>query len=267
MNKRYLGAAILAPFVIFIFLGGIYLRIGIGILSILGLYEFYKTSAVKGYKPFAYIGYLMTIIYYLILNNSNSTFYLHFMLVIATLLLLSIPVVNTKYNYIDGALTVFGFIYVAVFFSFIVKTNTLDHGKYYVWLIFISSWLCDTSAYYVGRIFGKHKLCPQVSPKKTIEGSIGGLLGSSIACGIFGFYLNSIGVGVPVYHLFIIGLVCGIVCQFGDLAASSIKRFSEVKDYSNLIPGHGGILDRFDSILFASVVVYYYIVIIINTGI
>lgn len=267
MNKRYLGAAILAPFVIFIFLGGVYLRVGIGILSIFGVYEFYKTSKVKGYRPLAYIGYIMTLIYYLMLNSKTSDFYLSFMLVLATLVILSIPVVNTEYNYIDGAITILGFIYVAVFFSFIVKTNGLKHGEYYVWLIFIASWLCDTSAYYVGRIFGKHKLCPKVSPKKTIEGSIGGLLGSAIACGIFGVYLNSIGIGVPLYHFFIIGLLCGVVCQFGDLAASSIKRFSDVKDYSNLIPGHGGILDRFDSILFASVVVYYYIVIVINMGI
>ena len=264
MNKRYLGAAILAPFIIFLFIGGIALRIGIMILSLFGLYEFYKTAKVKGYKPIALLGYVSTILYYIFINSKNSNFYLILMLVVLSLLLLSIPVVDIKINYTDGAVTLLGFIYVAVFFGFIIKLNNLKYGNYYIWLIFIASWLCDTAAYYVGRFFGKHKLCPKVSPKKTIEGSIGGLLGSTISCGAFGFFLNSIGINIAIYHFFIIGAICGIVCQFGDLAASSIKRYSDVKDYSNLIPGHGGILDRFDSILFASVVVYYYITILLG---
>ena len=132
----------------------------------------------------------------------------------------------------------------------------MEYGKYLVWLVFIASWLCDTTAYYVGRMFGKTKLCPEVSPKKTVEGSIGGLLGSAISCGVFGFIIASYGVNISLIHYVIIGLICGVFCQFGDLVASSIKRYAGVKDYSNLIPGHGGILDRFDSILFSSVVVF-----------
>src|SRR3712207_578469 len=198
----------------------------------------------------------MCVIYYLTCINGNLNNKITFSIIIlAMLLLLIIPVINLKYNFIDGSVTILGFIYVAMFFSFIILVNKKSYGNYLVWLIFLSSWICDTTAYYSGKFFGKHKLCPKVSPKKTIEGAIGGFLGSIIACTLFGMFAISKGSNVLLIHFSIIGALCGILSQFGDLAASSIKRHVGVKDYSNLIPGHGGILDRFDSILFSSVVV------------
>jgi phosphatidate cytidylyltransferase len=176
-------------------------------------------------------------------------------------------VIKTKYNFVDIALTIFGFLYVAVFFSFIVFINNKNFGEYLVWIIFICSWGCDTFAYYSGRFFGKggkHKLCPKISPNKTIEGSIGGLIGSAVGSTVFGYVISQYGVPIPLYHYFIMGIVCGVFGQFGDLIASSIKRFVGAKDYSNLIPGHGGILDRFDSILLVSVVAFYYITFILG---
>ena len=255
-NSRYLGALIMAPFIILIFLGGLYLKGLVIALSVLGLYEFYKTIKVKKYNPVSSIGYILLVIYY-VTNNSFEA--LSVIIILATFILLCIPILNLKYNFIDMSLTLLGFIYVGVFFSFIYLVNDKSYGNYLVWLIFLSSWLCDTTAYYTGRFFGKNKLCPKVSPKKTIEGSIGGLLGSSIACGVFGIIISKYVPDIAVYNYFIIGAICGVFCQFGDLVASSIKRFVGIKDYSNLIPGHGGILDRFDSILFSGVVVYMYL--------
>jgi len=266
MNKRYLGALILSPLIIFLFIGGTFLRIGILILSILGLFELFKVSRKKGVKPLSLLAYVATIAYYIAIDNkylTNAVYYKYLfgVIVIAVLLLMCYTVINTKYNYIDIAVTVFGFIYVPVFFGNIILVNQTIYGNYLVWLIFISSWLCDTGAYYSGRFFGKHKLAPKVSPNKTIEGSIGGLISSCLACGIFGILIRNLNVNINIniIHFFVIGLICGVFGQFGDLMASSIKRYVGVKDFSNLIPGHGGILDRFDSILFASVVVYYYI--------
>jgi len=265
MNKRYIGALILSPLVIFVFLGGIFLKIGILILSILGLFELFKVSRKKNVKPLSLLAYIASIIYYITIDNkylSNPSYYKYLFaaIVICVLLLMCYTVINTKHNYIDIAVTIFGFIYVPVFFSNIILVNQMQYGNYLVWLIFIASFLCDTGAYYSGRFLGKHKLAPKVSPNKTIEGSIGGLILSCLACGLFGILIRSINVNISinVIHFFAIGLVCGVFCQFGDLMASSIKRYIGVKDFSNLIPGHGGILDRFDSILFASVVVYYY---------
>lgn len=273
MNKRYIGAVILTPLALFLLLGGTYLRVLIAILSLLGMYEFYKVIKSKEINPISIVGYIMCIIYYIILNNNMDFKYTILIFTFAVFIMFCIPTLNTKYNFIDISVTMLGFIYIAVFFSFIVlvnikKTtimnNNVEIGKYFVWIIFISSWLCDTAAYYTGKHLGKHKLCPKVSPNKTVEGSIGGILGSIVSCIIFGQLINMYGTNMYLLHInlfnyVMIGLLCGIFSQFGDLAASSIKRHVNVKDFSNLIPGHGGILDRFDSILFSSVVVYYYL--------
>jgi phosphatidate cytidylyltransferase len=264
MNKRYLGALLLSPLIIFLFIGGIYLKYFTLVVSLIGMHEFFTVIKEKKINALTYISYILCIIYYILLNNTMNFHTVILLLVAVVFIMLCIPVINVKYNFTDISTSIFAFIYIAVFFSFIVLVNNKVNGNYLVWLIFISSWLCDTTAYYVGRYFGKNKLCPKVSPKKTIEGSIGGLLGSAAACGIFGFIIRPLGVDITLIHFILIGLICGVFCQFGDLTASSIKRYVNVKDYSNLIPGHGGILDRFDSILFASVVVYYYITLILG---
>ncbi|MEK6263340.1 MAG: phosphatidate cytidylyltransferase [Clostridium sp.] len=267
MNKRYIGALILAPLIIFLFLGGDYLKYLVMLISLFGMYELYKVSRKKHYKPIGLIGYILCIIYYVNMGNDFSSSFNVYILIASILLLLCIPIFYTKYNFVDISLTIFAFLYVAVFFSFIVFINNKTYGGYLVWIIFISSWGCDTAAYYSGRILGKggkHKLCPKVSPNKTIEGSIGGLIGSAIGCTIYGYIISQYGVPIELYHYFIIGIIGGIFGQFGDLIASSIKRFVGAKDYSNLIPGHGGILDRFDSILFVSVVVFYYITFVLK---
>ncbi|GFZ29641.1 phosphatidate cytidylyltransferase [Clostridium zeae] len=255
-NNRYLGALIIAPILIFIFLGGVYLKYFTILISMIGMYEFYKTMKVKDFNPIWPVGYALLICYYFINADIEKLVYL---LIIALIILFCIPVINTKYTFIDVSLTILGFLYVGVFFSFIYLINTMPNGKFLVWLIFLASWLCDTVAYYTGKYLGKRKLCPKVSPKKTIAGSIGGLVGSTLALSVYGYFINSFIHNIPFYHYIIIGILCGVFCQFGDLIASSIKRYVGIKDYSNLIPGHGGILDRFDSILFASTIIYMYL--------
>ena len=110
-----------------------------------------------------------------------------------------------------------------------------------------------------GYFFGKHKLCPKISPKKTIEGSIGGTLGTMLVSGLFGHFV------MPqlMVHCMIMGALGAVFSQFGDLTASIFKRKMGIKDYGNLIPGHGGILDRFDSVLFTAPLIYYYIIFVL----
>lgn len=260
-DNRYLGALIIAPIIVFIYLGGEYLRYLTIILSFVGLFEFYRALKVKNYNPISSVGYALLILYYLFNNNFQI---LMFLIILATFILLCIPVVNLKITFIDVALTLLGFLYVGVLFSFIYLINRMHGGHYLVWLVFIASWMCDTVAYYTGKFLGKHKLNPKVSPKKTIEGSIGGLLGATIFCGIYGFFLKDYVPEVQLYHYFIIGAISGVLSQFGDLVASSVKRYVGVKDYSNIIPGHGGVLDRFDSILFTGTVIFYYLTFVIK---
>lgn len=260
MNNRYLGAVTLIPFVFILFLGGTYLKYGIMIISLIAMYEFYKVTKTKHLNPINIIGYLLCIIYYISLKTEVNYKFLFFTIIVSIFMLLCILVVDIEYNFLDIAVTLFGFLYIALFFSTITLVNKGLYGNYMVWLIVISAWCCDTCAYYTGRFFGKKKLCPKVSPKKTVEGAIGGVIGSTMACSLFGSFAIIMGIPMPLYHYIILGVLCGAFCQFGDLAASSIKRYAKVKDYGNLIPGHGGILDRFDSILFSGVVVYYYLV-------
>ncbi|MDP4144373.1 MAG: phosphatidate cytidylyltransferase [Bacillota bacterium] len=264
MNSRYLGAIILAPLLIFLLVGGLWLKGLLIALSLIGLYEFYKVCRQVDLVPVSIIGYILCIIYYSVLDTDFNLQLIMYIIIAAFIVTFILVVVDEKYNFIGIAVTIFGFLYVPVFFGFIYQISIKEHGNFLVWLVFISSWVCDTSAYYVGKYFGRNKLCPRVSPKKTVEGSLGGLFGSVIGCLVFGMISNHYGVVIPLYHYIVIGVICGVLSQLGDLSASSIKRYAGVKDYSNLIPGHGGILDRFDSILFAAVAVFYYLTFIVN---
>jgi CDP-diglyceride synthetase len=251
----------IAPFIIFVFLGGIYLKGFIFVLSIAALWEFYNAIKEKNFKPVKSVGFILLIIYYLLNNNLELMVYI---IVAAAFLMLIIPVLNLEYTFIDVSLTLLGFIYCGVLFGFIYVINTKPSGEFLVWIIFIGSWLSDTAAYYSGRFFGKHKLSPKVSPKKTVEGSIGGLIGAIIFTGVYGVVIQRYTNIMPSYHYFIIGALCGVFGQLGDLVASSIKRYVGIKDYSDLIPGHGGILDRFDSIIFSATAIFYYLTFVIK---
>jgi len=151
-----------------------------------------------------------------------------------------------------------GFIYVAVMLSFLYRVRTLENGMLLYWLAFIGAWGSDTCAYCIGCLFGKHKAFPVLSPKKSVEGCIGGVAGTALIAGIYAACLNRFveGVEVSVLVFVIIGIFASVVSQIGDLAASAMKRHYEIKDYGKLIPGHGGILDRFDSIIFTAPLVY-----------
>ena len=147
----------------------------------------------------------------------------------------------------------FGILYVGVMLSFIFQTRCLEGGALHVWLIFFASWGCDTCAYCVGKLIGKHKMTPVLSPKKSVEGAIGGVVGAALLGGIYAAATNG---EIWEYAL------GGLISMVGDLAASAIKRNQGIKDYGTLIPGHGGILDRFDSVIFTAPIIYFLCVIL-----
>lgn len=139
------------------------------------------------------------------------------------------------------------------FFSNIVFLRRFDGGGYYICLVFIGAWFSDTAALLFGMLFGRHKLCPNISPKKTVEGSIGGVVGATLGYLLFGLVVERFcGVTVNYLILVIAGALASGAAQLGDLSASVIKRTFGVKDFGKLIPGHGGMLDRFDSVLFVA---------------
>ena len=156
--------------------------------------------------------------------------------------------------------------YPGVLFPFIYLTRELSWGKYLVWLIFISSWICDTCAYAVGIVIGKHKMVPKLSPKKSIEGAIGGVLGAAIVGGLYGYFVvEPVITEQNVTWVFVLISAAGaVISQIGDLAASAIKRNHDIKDYGKLIPGHGGVMDRFDSVIFTAPMIYLLLEVLLN---
>jgi phosphatidate cytidylyltransferase len=157
------------------------------------------------------------------------------------------------------AITFLGLFYVSIMLSYIYQVRMLEDGAFLVWLIFIGAWGSDTCAYCVGIKIGKHKVTPKLSPNKSLEGCIAGVVGAALLGFLYATALQNYITEIenPQVLFTIIGAASSIISQIGDLAASAIKRNHEVKDYGNLIPGHGGILDRFDSIIFTAPIVYY----------
>lgn len=206
----------------------------------------------------ARIGYLAALIYYALLGMTMKADFE--MLLLGTMLCLMAWYVISypKYHIEQVTTALFGIVYVAAALSCIYRVRILTDGAYIVWLIFIGAWGSDTCAYCVGKLIGKHKLPSKLSPNKSIEGCVGGLAGAALIGFIYGsvFQQNFSVLMNPPVVLALIGGASSVISQIGDLAASAIKRNHDIKDYGHLIPGHGGILDRFDSIIFTAPLVY-----------
>jgi len=229
------------------------------ILSLIGICELFKALKMEK-TAVAWISILMTVLYYLNLRfvvvKSPVVYTIAFLIILLAVYVLNYP----KYNTLNVMAGFFGFFYVSVMLSFIYLTRDISgKGKYLVWMIFLIAWGSDTFAYCAGRLFGKHKMAPVLSPKKTIEGAIGGVLGSALLnMGYSYIFKNELNLEIKDICLIgIIAVVGALVSMIGDLAASAIKREFEIKDYGKLIPGHGGVLDRFDSIIITAPIVYF----------
>ena len=234
--------------------GGYVLFFTLVCISLIGMQELYKAMGVHGESTglLEIIGYLGAILYYVSLLLGFESYGL--MTVLVSLILIMFVYVFTypKYNAHQIMSAFFGVVYVAVMLSFILLTRNLPDGKFIVWLIFLCSWGCDTCAYCVGMLIGKHKMAPVLSPKKSIEGAVGGVVGAALLGVIYAVATH----GAMLEYAVICG-VGALISMVGDLAASAIKRNQGIKDYGKLIPGHGGILDRFDSVIFTAPVIYY----------
>ena len=227
-------------------------------ISIVGMFELYRVFQFEK-TILAGVAYLAAILYYINLA-------LHFgddemILILGMLILLMFVYVFSypRYRAKQVMASFFGVFYVAVMLSYIYQIRTLNNGMYLAFLIFICSWGCDTCAYCVGKLIGRHKMSPKLSPKKSVEGGIGGVVGTALLAALYCFvFRNAMGIDAKdIAVIAVIAAVAGMISMVGDLTASAIKRNYDIKDYGHLIPGHGGILDRFDSMIITAPIIYY----------
>ena len=278
MRKRII-TGIVALFVfapVCIFSGTWFFGFAFGVISAVGVFEmakclgFHKNLFLTIPMYIAALGLPIVryVIHHLGITKPNSVFLLICMITSFIILIYSLAYVmfgKNKKN-ISDVLTLFALcVYVIGCFSSVVMvrfTGSATHnniGAYMYLLVFVSAWVCDTFAYFTGRLFGKHKLIPEISPNKTVEGAIGGIVFTFIAligywCIVrYAFKYE----GLSIVHICILGFVLPIVSQIGDLIASSIKRQYNIKDYGFVFPGHGGVIDRFDSAMLVAPVLCF----------
>ena len=223
-------------------------------VSLIGMRELYKVMKISDehVTVLELVGYLGAVLYYIAMKADFGN-YGTMAIIISMILILFVYVFGyPKYHAEQVMAAFFGVVYVAVMLSFIYLTRSLPDGKFLVWLIFLCSWGCDTCAYCVGMLIGKHKMAPVLSPKKSIEGAVGGVVGAALLGVIYAAATQG-----KMVEYALICAVGALISMVGDLAASAIKRNQNIKDYGKLIPGHGGILDRFDSVIITAPVIYY----------
>lgn len=258
---RLLSGIVLAigAFVSFYF-GGVILSAILFLLSLMAYVELLNALGIKEERKnnvFSVAGYVFITIYYAFMTFIEEPVFMVMAAVFAVIGFLVIYVLAfPKYKVEDMMGAVFSFLYAPVMLSFVYLTRCLEDGNHIVWMILISSWGFDTFAYLVGMITGKtignHKFLPKLSPKKSIEGVIGGIIGAGLLAFLYGqFFMPEL-----KWYLAIIAAIGGVIAQIGDLAASAIKRNKNIKDYGRCIPGHGGVMDRFDSSIFTAPVIY-----------
>lgn len=233
------------------------------IISLIGMTELYKVFGIEKKAP-GIAGYIFAVIYYTLiffkaqLPGEKLTWFMMLFMGYLICQMAILVFAYPKYNTQQIFAAFFGMLYVAVMLSYIYQTRLLTGGIFTVWLVFICAWGCDTCAYCVGMLIGKHKMAPVLSPKKSIEGGIGGIVGAALIALLYALAVDRWGgAEVNVIGYVVTGAVGGAISQIGDLAASAIKRYHNIKDYGKLIPGHGGILDRFDSVIFTAPIIYY----------
>ena len=248
------GIVLVAVALLTIISGGYVLFFTLLGISLIGMQELYKVMKVREdhFNALEIAGYFGAVIYYVLMSLDFEKYGMMGVIISFMMFMFVYVFTYPKFKADQVMPAFFGVVYVAVMLSFIYLTRNLPDGKFLVWLIFLCSWGCDTCAYCVGMLIGKHKMAPVLSPKKSIEGAVGGVVGAAALGAIYAAVTHG-----PVVEYAVICAVGALISMVGDLAASAIKRNRGIKDYGKLIPGHGGILDRFDSVIFTAPVIYY----------
>jgi phosphatidate cytidylyltransferase len=253
----------------------VFLSVFLTIICVIGLCEFFNAVSKIGINSPRKLAYLSAVSMLLLSNRIEGLikdifvfvpqdkfivisfcFTFVFFICLASLMVFR----NDKYSIKDISAAIFGIMYIVALLSFVLLTRQMQNGRYFVWLIFIGAFATDTFAYFTGVFIGRTKIIEKISPKKTLEGCIGGVVGCIFVIVAYGYYMNNnLYTEIDIIKMVLLGIICGVISQIGDWTASAIKRYVDIKDYGNIMPGHGGVIDRLDSIFFVAPVVYFYI--------
>lgn len=257
MATRIISALVGLPIVLFfIYMGGGYFAFMIAVLATIGLFELCRMT--KGRQQFLFVPVLLGVWVMLAGSYLQWDNWADVGILITFCMVFAVAVFRfPDFDVLDIAVNLLGLIYIGWTMAHFIVFDSLGDGRLLVLYLFVAIWGSDSGAYFIGRFLGKHKLCPRVSPKKTIEGSIGGIITSCVLLVLVNQYVQLLSPAAAM----VIGAVISVIGQIGDLIESLIKRFYQVKDSGKLIPGHGGVLDRFDSAMLAAPVMYYCLVI------
>lgn len=262
---RVLTAVIGIPVIILVLLAPSWVMLAAVILcSLIGLFEFYGAVELRKTKPLlcvlGYIGAAAMPLCVFLEPKQILTCAFVYMIILFSVMLMS----HRKIMFTDISLTVMSLIYIPFLLAHILFIRRMEFGNIIVWLVFVGAFMTDSCAFFAGKALGRHKLCPDISPKKTVEGAIGGVVGCGLAFLLFAFIVNTAlgrwldGYTMSYLRMFILGLISAVLAQIGDLTASLIKRQFEIKDFGNLFPGHGGMLDRCDSIVLVAPTIFLF---------
>ncbi len=250
-----------------VYFHGLFAKIVISVVSVLCMHEMMKVVRTGGDKPFLPIGYAFSALLYPVYEYFGGFVGVAILFVLAVMSVLIVLVFSNR-SFNDGLMIIFTLVYPGMFTAFWIAIFCIpqaDTSRFLIAMMFATASLTDSFAYFCGRLFGRHKLIPKVSPKKTVEGAIGGLVFGTACATLLGYYLQGVfGLSVAFYWYIALGLVLSVLTQIGDFSASIIKRRFGVKDYGTFMAGHGGAMDRLDSSLFISPVIFlFYIIVII----
>ncbi|MDE3090279.1 MAG: phosphatidate cytidylyltransferase [Chloroflexota bacterium] len=267
LRYRIASAVILIPIVLgSVYFGGLSFFAVATVAMLIGGYEFFEMARRAGHRPITLFGLaLIALFLFDAFAHTDTSFkvvfgqesWLHEIVAAALVFSLGLAVFWREEDWIASwALTFAGALYVGWLGAYAILVRDLPNGLIWTAIALVTVWATDTGAYFVGTRIGRHGFFTSISPKKTWEGAIGGIVLATLTM----LVLGSVFAGTDLLQLFVFGFGLSIAATFGDLAESLLKRQTGVKDSGNIVPGHGGLLDRIDSLLFAAVFAYYYLV-------
>ena len=257
VTRTLSGIVLVAVMLATIIPGGNILFVANMLISLVGVYELYKVLGLEKKIP-GVTGYVAVVAYYALIYFGKNEYIITLFVVFLICLLAQYVFMFPEYKTEQISNAIMCMLYAGVLLSYIYLVREESNGAYTVWLIFLCSWGSDTCAYLAGVAFGKHKMAPVLSPKKSIEGAVGGVIGAAALGAIYAaIFADKIQLSInPIIAFAIICAVGALISMVGDLAASAIKRNHNIKEYGKIIPGHGGIMDRFDSVIYVAPIIW-----------